>query len=82
MASVTIRTAGEVYVISLTSPAVAFGKDRRFAATLGRIVDGIVEQYSPALGGQASFVAKQLKGRLGVSVVSVDEPLTENGVVY
>lgn len=82
MASVTIKTAGEEYEIALSSPAVATGKDERFAATLGRIVDGIVEEYSPALGGQASFVARQLKGRLGVAVVSVDEPPTEIGVVY
>jgi hypothetical protein len=82
MASVTIKTAGEVYEIAISSPAVVVGEDERFAATLGRIVDGIVEDYSPALGGQASFVARQLKARLGVTVVSIDEPPPEKGVVY
>jgi hypothetical protein len=82
MASVTIKTAGEVYAIALSSPAVVVGKDSRFAATLGRIVDGVLADYSPALGGQASFVASSLQGRLGVKVVSVDEPPSEEGVVY
>ena len=82
MASVTIKTAGEAYEIALSSPAVVVGDDERFAATLGRIVDGMVADYTPALGGQASFVARQLKARLGATVVSVDEPPSEEGVVY
>lgn len=82
MASVTVRSAGETYAITIARPSVVAGKDERFAKTLGLIVDGTLEDYSPSLGGQASFVASQLKERLGVSVVSVDEPPAEKGVVY
>lgn len=82
MASITIKSAGETYEIAIGRPSVAKGKDERFAKTLGLIVDGTLEDYSPSLGGQASFVASQLKERLGVSVVSVDEPPAEKGIVY
>lgn len=82
MASVTIKSAGEVYEIAIGRPPIATGKDERFAKTLALIVGGVLEEYSPSLGGQASFVASQLKDRLGVTVVSVDEPPSEEGVVY
>lgn len=82
MASVVINSAGEKYQITLSRPVAAVGSDDRFAETLASLVDAILEDYSPALGGQASFVARKLKDRLGVSVVSVDEPPSQKGVVY
>jgi hypothetical protein len=82
VASVIIKSAGEKYTITLSRPTTAVGSDSRFAGTLASLVDGILEDYSPALGGQASFVARKLKERLGVAVVSVDEPPSEKGVVY
>lgn len=82
MASITIKSAGEDYQITVGPPAVARGKDERFAKTLALIVDGVLEDYSPSLGGQASFVASQLKDRIGATVVSVEEPPSEKGVVY
>jgi hypothetical protein len=82
MASVIIKSAGERYEITLSRPVAATGDDQRFAATLASLTEGILEDYSPSFGGQASFVASQLKDRLGVAVVSIDEPPSEKGVVY
>lgn len=82
MASVTIKSAGEQYKITLARPVVSSGEDERFAGILASLTEGILEEYSPSLGGQASFVASRLKDRMGVTVVSVEEPPPEKGVVY
>lgn len=82
VAAVTIRSAGERYEVKLSSPVAVAGDDEGFSAILASLVEGILEDYSPSLGGPASFVANELKDRLGVSVVSVEEPPSEDGVVY
>lgn len=82
MASVTIKSAGEEYVISITSPATCVGPDEAFAATIAKITDNAASEYSVAFGGPASFVANVLKERLGAEVVSIEEPSAEEGVVY
>lgn len=82
MAFVTIKSAGEQYKITLSRPVAASGDDERFTKVLASLAEGILEDYSPSLGGQASFVASQLRERLGATVVSVEEPLSEKGVVY
>jgi hypothetical protein len=82
VASVTIGSAGEKYEVTLSSPVVVTGDDERFSGILASLVEGILGDYSPSLGGQASFVASQLKERLGVAVFSVNEPPAEKGVVY
>jgi hypothetical protein len=82
MTSVIIKSAGEQYAITLSRPVVASGEDKRFAGLLASLAEAMLEDYSPSLGGQASFVASQLKERLGVTVVSVEEQPPEKGVVY
>lgn len=82
MNSLVIKSAGEQYRITLSRPVVASGDDERFAGSLASLTEGIIEDYSPSLGGQASFVASQLKERLGITIVSVEEPPPEKGFVY
>lgn len=82
MASVTIKSAGEQYAVTLSRPISVTGDSSQFAKVLASLVEGMLEDYSPAFGEPAAYVAENLKKRLGVTVVSIDAPPLQEGVVY
>ena len=82
MASLTIQTAGEQYKITLSQPVAVEGDDVKFANSLALLAAGAMEDYSPAFGDPAAFVAEQLSQRLGAAVVSINSPPPKSGVIY
>ena len=78
MSSLTIKTAGEQYKITLSRPIAVAGDDVQFANVVALLVEGILDDYSPAYGEPAAFVAE----RLGMTVVAIDAPPPESGVIY
>lgn len=82
MSSVTIKTGGEQYKITLSRPSAAVGVDAQFSEVLALLTDGFLEDYSPAFGEPAAFVANRFVVLLGATVVAIDAPASEKGLIY
>jgi hypothetical protein len=82
MSTLTIKTAGEEYKITLSRPVEVAGEDVQFAGVLASLVEGMLMDYSPAFGDPAAFVSERLKQRLGATVVAIDAPAAVKGMVY
>jgi formaldehyde-activating enzyme involved in methanogenesis len=82
VASVTAKSAGQTYVISVSHPVVVTGPEEATSRIIARVVEDSMDRYSVAFCGRASFAANAVKESLGVEIVSVDEPPAEKGVVY
>lgn len=58
------------------------GGDEVFNAALHRLFEIAAGEYSPAMGGKGTFVANQVAEVTKGKILAVDEPLSEEGVVY
>lgn len=83
MLRVSLKVAGQDLEITSEKGAVSVsGGDEFFNGVARRLAESAIEEYSPAMGGKASYVANAVVALVGGKVALVDEPLSEEGVVY
>jgi hypothetical protein len=79
----SVEIGGQEYLIVLEKgeASVSGGTDS-LAGSIQKLVETALEEYTPAVGGRASYIAAWVAEKTNGKVLSVDEPLSEKGVVY
>lgn len=81
--NVVLKIGGRDYSITSEKGKVSVsGGDEFLSAAVQKLVESAAEEYSPAMGGKATYIANSVVGFVGGEVVSVEEPPSEKGVVY
>lgn len=81
--NVVLKIGGRDYSITSEQGKVSVsGGDEFLNAVMQKLVASAAEEYSPAMGGKATYIANAVVALTGGEVVSVDEPQSEEGVVY
>lgn len=79
----TLKIGGKEYSVQFKQGSIAVsGGDEFLNAVVQRLCESAAEEYSPAMGGRAAYIANWVSEVTGGEVVSVDEPDSENGTVY
>lgn len=80
---ITLKIGGKDYSIQFKQgDIVVSGGDEFLNAAVHRLCESAAEEYSPAMGGRAAYIANWVSEVAGGEVVSVNEPPAEKGVVY
>lgn len=79
----SVEIGGQEYLIVLEKGAASVsGGTDSLAGSIEKLVKIALEEYTPAVGGRAAYIAAWVAEKTNGEVLSVDEPPSEKGVVY